>query len=52
MVQPVPRLGEEVNRRKRLTQCQRPWGATRETCENGTTRSSDFDVPNTSNFWR
>ena len=25
MVQPVSRAGEEVNRRMRLTQCQRPW---------------------------
>jgi hypothetical protein len=25
MLQPLPRAGEEVNRQKRLTQCQRPW---------------------------
>jgi hypothetical protein len=34
MVQPVQRAGEEVNPRKLLTQCERPWRVKRATCEN------------------
>src|SRR5207302_4398077 len=47
MVQPVPRAGEEVNRRKHLKRCQRPW---RVTCENDRTPIWRFEVTNTSNL--